>query len=97
MPSSNSSAPTTFLALRPHVPHLIATVQLMLKMGLHSFKDEAGEAAIRRLRDHFVLGLSERQAADFMMAVVKNTHGNLCSTIYDEFLRVSTHALMATS
>jgi phosphatidylinositol kinase/protein kinase (PI-3 family) len=75
-----------FLALRPHAPQLIATVQLMLGTGLPSFK---GEATIRRLRDRFALGISERQAADFMMAVVRNAHENVRSTFYDEFQRVS--------
>ena len=75
-----------FLALRPHAPQLIATVQLMLGTGLPSFK---GEATMRRLRDRFALGFSERQAADFMVAVVKNAHENVRSTFYDEFQRVS--------
>jgi phosphatidylinositol 4-kinase len=75
-----------FLALRPHAPQLIATVQLMLGAGLPSFK---GDGTIRRLRDRFALGLGERQAAEFMMAVVKNAHENLRSTVYDEFQRVS--------
>jgi phosphatidylinositol 4-kinase len=75
-----------FLALRPHALQLIATVQLMLDTGLPSFK---GEATIRRLRDRFALGLSERHAADYMMGVVKNAHENLRSTVYDEFQRVS--------
>jgi phosphatidylinositol 4-kinase len=78
-----------FLALRPHGPQLIATVQLMLGTGLPSFK---GEGTIRRLRDRFALGLSERQAADFMMTIVKNAHENVRSTVYDEFQRVSVHA-----
>ncbi len=52
-------------------------------------RDRATHATIRRLRDRFALGLSERQAADFMMAVVKNAHENLRSTVYDEFQRVS--------
>jgi len=37
----------------------------MLDTGLPGF---GGEATIRRLRDRFALGLSERQAANFMMA-----------------------------
>jgi phosphatidylinositol 4-kinase len=82
-----------FLALRPHAPQLIATVQLMLDTGLPSFK---GEGTIRRLRDRFALGLSERHAADFMMAVVKNAHENLRSTVYDEFQRVSVPHGLAT-
>ncbi|KAI0275884.1 atypical/PIKK/PI4K protein kinase [Russula aff. rugulosa BPL654] len=64
-----------FIALRPHAPN--------------SSRPFKGEATIRRLRDRFALGLSERHAADFMMAVVKNAHENLRSTVYDEFQRVS--------
>jgi phosphatidylinositol 4-kinase len=75
-----------FLALRPHAPQLIATVQLMLGTGLPSFK---GDGTIRRLRDRFALGIGERQAADFMVAIVKNAHENVRSTVYDEFQRVS--------
>jgi len=74
-----------FLALRPHAPQLIATVQLMLGTGLPSFK---GDGTIRRLRDRFALGIGERQAADFMVAVVKNAHENVRSTVYDEFQRL---------
>ena len=59
----------------------------MLGTGLPSFK---GESTIHRLRNRFALGISEGQAADFMMAVVKNTYENLRSTVYDEFQRVST-------
>jgi phosphatidylinositol 4-kinase A len=83
-----------FLALRPHAPQLIATVQLMLGAGLPSFK---GDGTIRRLRDRFALGLGERQAAEFMMAVVKNAHENLRSTVYDEFQRVSKMSITRSS
>jgi hypothetical protein len=38
----------------------------------------------------FALGLSECQATDFMMAVVKNMDENLRSMVYDEFQWVST-------
>ncbi|KAH9071165.1 hypothetical protein EDB83DRAFT_2366879 [Lactarius deliciosus] len=74
-----------FLALRPHAPQLIATVQLMLGTGLPSFK---GEGTIRRLRERFALGLNERQAAEYMMGVVKNAHENMRSKVYDEFQRL---------
>lgn len=83
-----------FLALRPHAPQLIATVQLMLGTGLPSFK---GDGTIRRLRERFALGIGERQAADFMIAVVKNAHENVRSTVYDEFQRVSSHLGARTS
>jgi phosphatidylinositol 4-kinase len=82
-----------FLALRPHAPQLIATVQLMLGTGLPSFK---GEGTIRRLRERFALGLNERHAAEYMMSVVKNAHENMRSKVYDEFQRVSVDRLFHT-
>ena len=75
-----------FLALRSHADQLVSTVQLMLGTGLPSFK---GEATIKRLKDRFVLGLNERQAADWMMGTIRNAHENIRSTAYDEFQRVS--------
>lgn len=75
-----------FLAIRPHAEQIISTVELMLGTELPSFK---GEPTIKRLRDRFALGLNERQAADFMVAIVKNAHENMRSIAYDEFQRVS--------
>ncbi len=74
-----------FFAIRPHADQLISTVQLMLGTSLPSFK---GEPTIRRLRDRFVLSLNERQAAEYMMTIVRNAHENVRSTVYDEFQRV---------
>jgi phosphatidylinositol 4-kinase len=74
-----------FLAIRPHVDQIVETVRLMLGTGLPSFK---GEGTIQRLRDRFAPGLGEGQAAEFMMAIVKNAHENVRSTVYDEFQRV---------
>ena len=75
-----------FLAIRPHADQLVSTVQLMLGTCLPSFK---GEPTIRRLRDRFALSLNERQAAEWMMSIVRNAHENVRSTAYDEFQRVS--------
>jgi phosphatidylinositol 4-kinase len=75
-----------FLAIRPYAEQMSNTVHLMLGTGLPSFK---GEPTIRRLRERFALGLTERDAADFMMKVIKNAHENMRSTVYDEFQRVS--------
>ena len=75
-----------FLAIRPYAEQIISTVELMLGTGLPSFK---GEATIKRLRDRFVLNLNERQAAEWMMSVIKNAHENMRSIAYDEFQRVS--------
>ncbi|KAI6150636.1 phosphatidylinositol 4-kinase [Pisolithus tinctorius] len=74
-----------FLAVRPHADQLVSTVQLMLGTGLPSFK---GEATIRRLKDRFALGLNDRQAAEWMMGVIRNAHENIRSTFYDEFQRL---------
>jgi phosphatidylinositol 4-kinase A len=74
-----------FLAIRPHADQLVSTVQLMLGTGLPSFK---GEPTIKRLKDRFALGLNERQAAEWMMGVIRNAHENMRSTFYDEFQRV---------
>jgi phosphatidylinositol 4-kinase A len=70
-----------FLAIRPHAEQLISTVNLMLETGLPSFK---GEGTIHRLRERFQLGLSEKQAAAYMMRVIKDAHENKRSTFYDE-------------
>ena len=77
-----------FLAIRPHADEIVQTVALMLGTELPSFK---GEGTIKRLRERFALGLSERQAADFMVGIIKNAHENKRSTAYDEFQRVSSH------
>ncbi|QRW14641.1 atypical/PIKK/PI4K kinase [Ceratobasidium sp. AG-Ba] len=74
-----------FLAIRPHVTQLVDTVQLMLGTDFPSFK---GEPTIKRLQDRFVPHLNERQAAEWMMGVVKNAHENVRSTVYDEFQRL---------
>ncbi|KAG2100206.1 uncharacterized protein F5147DRAFT_710970 [Suillus discolor] len=73
-----------FLAIRPHADQLVSTVQLMLGTGLPSFK---GEPTIKRLKDRFALGLNERQAAEWMVGVIRNAHENVRSTAYDEFQR----------
>jgi phosphatidylinositol 4-kinase len=80
-----------FLAIRPHAEQIIDTIRLMLETGLPSFK---GEPTIKRLRDRFALHLNERQAADYMMGVIRNAHENVRSTAYDEFQRVSIFILV---
>ncbi|KAL0061485.1 Phosphatidylinositol 4-kinase stt4 [Marasmius tenuissimus] len=74
-----------FLAIRPHADQLVDMVQLMLDSSLPSFK---GEGTIKRLRERFVLSYNERQAADYMMGVIKNAHENVRSTAYDGFQRL---------
>ncbi|KAG1741975.1 hypothetical protein EDB19DRAFT_1895006 [Suillus lakei] len=76
-----------FLAIRPHADQLVSTVQLMLGTGLPSFK---GEPTIKRLKDRFALGLNERQAAEWMMGIIRSARENVRSTAYDEFQRAFT-------
>lgn len=75
-----------FLAIRPHAEQLVSTVRMMLDTQLPSFK---GEPTIKRLKDRFALGLNDRQAAEWMVAIIRNAHENVRSTAYDEFQRVS--------
>jgi phosphatidylinositol 4-kinase len=75
-----------FLALRPHVDALVSTVQLMFDPGLPISTEIPTNT---RLRDRFAPALGERQAADFMMGIIRNAHENVRSTAYDEFQRVS--------
>ncbi|ODN73286.1 hypothetical protein L202_07835 [Cryptococcus amylolentus CBS 6039] len=74
-----------FLAIRPHADQLIDTVHLMLGTALPSFK---GEGTITRLRNRFQLQLGERQAADYMMGVIRNAHENMRSNVYDGFQKM---------
>ncbi|CAE6494869.1 unnamed protein product [Rhizoctonia solani] len=74
-----------FLAIRPHVTQLVDTVSLMLGADFPSFK---GEPTIKRLQDRFVPQMTERQAADWMMGVIRNAQENVRSTFYDEFQRL---------
>ncbi|WVQ84613.1 hypothetical protein IAT38_006768 [Cryptococcus sp. DSM 104549] len=74
-----------FLAIRPHADQLIDCVHLMLGTALPSFK---GEGTIMRLRNRFQLQLGERQAAEFMMGVIRNAHENVRSNVYDGFQKM---------
>lgn len=74
-----------FLAIRPHAEQLVSTVRMMLDTQLPSFK---GEPTIKRLKDRFALGLNDRQAAEWMVAIIRNAHENVRSTAYDEFQRL---------
>src|ERR1700761_6246594 len=79
-----------FLAIRPYADQIVNTIKLMLGTDFPSFK---GEPTIQRLKDRFALNLGERQAAEWMIAVIKDAHENLRSTAYDEFQRGSKDTL----
>lgn len=74
-----------FLAIRPHADQLVDSCHLMLGTDLPSFK---GEPTIKRLRDRFQLQLGERQAAEYMMGVIRNAHENMRSNVYDGFQKM---------
>jgi phosphatidylinositol 4-kinase len=74
-----------FLAIRPHADQLVDACHLMLGTALPSFK---GEGTIRRLRDRFQLQLGERQAAEYMVGVIRNAHENMRSNVYDGFQKM---------
>lgn len=71
-----------FLACRPFAEEVVSTCELMIGTELPSFK---GKPTIDRLRDRFKLGLSERQAAEYMQGLIDNAFENGRSIFYDYF------------
>jgi phosphatidylinositol 4-kinase len=74
-----------FLAIRPHADQLCDACHLMLGTELPSFK---GEPTIKRLKERFQTQLGERQAAEYMMSVIRNAHENVRSNVYDGFQKM---------
>lgn len=71
-----------YLASRVYAEEIISIVQLMLQSGLPCFK---GDVTIRKLRERFQLDKSERGAADFMIACIRQSHENTRVGLYDLF------------
>ncbi|GAA5868294.1 hypothetical protein JCM3774_000996 [Rhodotorula dairenensis] len=71
-----------FLAARPYARLIVETVALMLAAEFPSFK---GPGTIDRLMQRFRTDLSEKKAAEYMMAVIDNACENARSIVYDEF------------
>jgi phosphatidylinositol 4-kinase len=71
-----------FLACRPYAEEIIRCVLLMLDSGLPCFK---GMTTIKNLRDRFVLDKNERDAADYMLGLIKASHENMRTVLYDQF------------
>ncbi|TPX43028.1 hypothetical protein SeMB42_g04890 [Synchytrium endobioticum] len=71
-----------YLASRPYAEEIVQMVALMLDSNLPCFK---GPGTIKNLRDRFQLNKSERQAADYMIACIKQSHGNSRTILYDQF------------
>ncbi|KAI0483053.1 hypothetical protein GGR56DRAFT_622734 [Xylariaceae sp. FL0804] len=70
-----------FLASRPYADKLSQMVLLMMDSGLPCFKPES----VKHFRERFVLEKNEREAADFVLDLVKKSAGNYSTTIYDQF------------
>lgn len=70
-----------FLASRAYVEKLVHVVILMLDSGLPCFKPET----IQHFRDRFVLGKTDREAADFMRDLIKKSHSSYSTGVYDQF------------
>lgn len=71
-----------FLACRPYAEDIIRCVLLMLDSGLPCFK---GMTTIKNLRDRFVLDKSEREASEYIMALIRASHENVRTVLYDQF------------
>jgi phosphatidylinositol 4-kinase A len=71
-----------FLACRPYAEDIIRCVILMLDSGLPCFK---GMTTIKNLRDRFVLDKNERVAGDYMLGLIRTSHENMRTVLYDQF------------
>lgn len=74
-----------FLASRPYMEKLGLLVSLMLDSGLPCFKPET----MQHFRDRFVMERSEREAADFMKGLIKKSHANYSTEVYDKFQEIT--------
>ncbi|KAK5936701.1 phosphatidylinositol-4- kinase [Knufia obscura] len=70
-----------FLCSRQYCGKLLHLVSLMLDSGLPCFKPET----MRNLRARFVLEKSEKEAAEYMVGLVKRSAANFSTKVYDEF------------
>ena len=94
LPGPNSSGPDTqpyrwfeslivkaFLAARPYNAKLCNIVALMLDSGLPCFKPDT----LKNFRDRFVLDKSEREAAEYMLDLVRKSYMSISTKGYDQF------------
>lgn len=70
-----------FLCSRQYCGKLLHLVSLMLDSGLPCFKPET----MRNLRSRFVLEKSEKEAAEYMVGLIKRSAANFSTKVYDEF------------
>jgi len=70
-----------FLAARPYADTLSQLVTTMLDSGLPCFKPET----VRHFKERFVLERSERDAAEFMRALIRRSGQSYSTGVYDHF------------
>lgn len=70
-----------FLASRPYCEKLSQLVLLMMDSGLPCFKPES----VKHFKERFVLEKNERDAADFMRYLIKESYKSHTTGIYDQF------------
>lgn len=75
-----------FLAVRPYMEVIVSVVMPMLESGLPCFK---GMTTIKNLRNRFVPGKTEAEAAAYMRRLIKRSCESLFTTGYDEFQRMT--------
>ena len=69
----------SFLAIRPYQDAIVTLVSLMLDTGLPCFRGQT----INLLKGRFVPNKSNREAANHMLAVIRNSYQNFRTRTYD--------------
>ncbi|CAG8442864.1 12657_t:CDS:10, partial [Acaulospora colombiana] len=75
----------SYLASRPYAEGICQVVSLMLGSGLPCFKGET----LKRLRDRFQVGKTERRAAEYMIEKINQSFENKRTVWYDSFQKAT--------
>ncbi|KAK2593385.1 Phosphatidylinositol 4-kinase stt4 [Conoideocrella luteorostrata] len=71
----------SFLASRQYCEKLSQIVLLMMDSGLPCFKPES----VKHFKERFVMGKTEREAAEFMKGLIKTSYSSYSTGVYDQF------------